>query len=606
MERILTEIPQIFTQLPIGIILVLALLFFVSVFISRLKKKNQRIVLLLEEKMKVYQKAFDISEDAIFMLSDKNEVLYANRSLIKLLNLKEDHPDYFLIQMLKIKIKKDWLTLEQLIEENHKNSEKKMQVFLQSELCLEGEEEEIEALPVNLYIDTFPMDNKDQERCTIVSIHNISNEIEKVALGYRHKLTKLPNQAQALHDLNKLYSKVHLNDKKLALVLLDINNFSKLRSIVGYEQANFILIKIGKYLEALAKEYDFFVYHTYHNNFLLTVPDLDSMDDLLILIKIIQKKLASFYKIEDAKLHLTVSVGISIYPDSGSTLTLFDNAYKALAQAEKNGYGRVHIYNPNEKQHDYNELVLHNEMHEALQKDEFEVYYQPIVDSKSKDIIAAEALLRWNHPKYGLISPVVFIPLMEKTGFIIEIGKYVLEEVLKQQKRWELFKFKQIEVSINITLLEIESEGFVENVAKQLQYHQVNPELIKYEITEGSAMISEELTRRQFSALKKLGIPIALDDFGTGYTSFSYLKKFPADVLKIDKTLVDYILTNKEDQRIVRAIIELGHNLGVKIVVEGIENKRMYELILSYGCDFMQGYYFSKPLPVFEFQKLLR
>jgi polar amino acid transport system substrate-binding protein len=195
---------------------------------------------------------------------------------------------------------------------------------------------------------------------------------------------------------------------------------------------------------------------------------------------------------------------------------------------------------------------------------------------------------------------------MEKTGFVIELGKYILEEVLKQQKRWELFKFKQIGISINLTLLEIESEGFVENVAKQLQLHQVSPELIKYEITEGSAMISEELTRKQFMALKKLGIPIALDDFGTGYTSFSYLKKFPADILKIDKTLIDYILTNKEDQRIVKAMIELAHNLGVKIVVEGIENKRMCELISSFGADYMQGYYFSRPLPVFEFQKLLR
>ena len=603
MEMILTEIQQIFTQLPNEMIFLLfGLVFSLFIFIYISKKKKE--VLVIQEKMKVYQKAFDISEDAILMLSDNKEVVYANRSMIKLLDLKEDHLSIPLTKMPKIKVKKEWLKLEELIEDNYKGSEEKMQSFLQSELLLE--DEDMGALPVNLYVDTFPMDNKHKKRCTIVSIHNISNEIEKVALGYQHKLTKLSNQAQALHDLNKLYSKVHLNNKKLALVLLDIDNFSKLRSIVGYEQANFILIKIADYLETLAKEHDFSVYHTYHNNFLLTVPNLDSSDDLLILIKIIQKKLASFYKMEDARLHLTASVGISIYPDSGSTLTLFDNAYKALAQAEKNGYGRVHIYVPSNKENDYNELILHNEMHEALKKDEFEVYYQPIVDAKSEEVVSAEALIRWNHPKYGLISPAVFIPLMEKTGFVIELGKYILEEVLKQQKRWELFKFKQIGISINLTLLEIESEGFVENVAKQLQLHQVSPELIKYEITEGSAMISEELTRKQFMALKKLGIPIALDDFGTGYTSFSYLKKFPADILKIDKTLIDYILTNKEDQRIVKAMIELAHNLGVKIVVEGIENKRMCELISSFGADYMQGYYFSRPLPVFEFQKLLR
>ncbi|WP_296823229.1 bifunctional diguanylate cyclase/phosphodiesterase [Sulfurovum sp.] len=558
----------------------------------------------LEKKAKVFQKAFDISEDAIVMLSDTNEMIYANRSLMKLLDLNEDDVGKPLRIKPEIKVKRDWVTLEQLVKENNKGTEEKMQSFLQSELRRDDKDRDV--IPINLYIDTFPVGDKPQRWCTIVSIHDLSKEKEKTALNYRHKLTKLPNQAQALHDLTALYSKMHLNDKKLALVLLDIDNFSKLRSIIGYEQANIILIKVADYLDTLAKEHGFSVYHTYHNNFLLVVPDINASKEILSLVQIIQKRLASFYRMEDTRLHLTASVGISIYPDSGSTLNLFDNAYKALNQAENHGFGRVHIYIPSDIQHDYNELILHNEMHEALKKDEFEIYYQPIVEAKTKEVVAAEALIRWNHPKYGIIPPAVFIPLMEKTGFIIELGRYMLEEILRQQKRWELFQFKQIEVSINITLLEIESEGFVENVAKQLQLHQIRPELIKYEITEGSAMISEELTRKQFLALKKLGIPIALDDFGTGYTSFSYLKKFPADVLKIDKTLVDYILTNNEDQRIVKAMIELGHNLGVKIVVEGIENKRMYELIASYGCDYMQGYYFSKPLPVFEFQKLLR
>ncbi|HFQ61281.1 MAG TPA: GGDEF domain-containing protein, partial [Epsilonproteobacteria bacterium] len=320
----------------------------------------------------------------------------------------------------------------------------------------------------------------------------------------------------------------------------------------------------------------------------------------------IQKQLASFYKMQDVKLHLTASVGISIYPDSGTTRDLLDKAYKALSQAQGYGDGRIQIYEAEALVHDYDELLLHNEMHQAVEKNQFEVYYQPIIESYEKEVVSAEALIRWNHPKYGLISPDIFIPIMEKTGFIVELGKFVLEEVLKQQKRWELFKFKKIDVAINITLFEIDTKDFVENVAKQIQHHQVNPSLIKFEITEGSAMISEESTQKQFWNLKKLGVGISLDDFGTGYTSFIYLKKFPADILKIDKTLIDYILTNKEDQRIVKAMIELGHNLGMKVVAEGIENDRMSELLTSYGCDLLQGYYFGKPLPVFEFQKLLR
>jgi polar amino acid transport system substrate-binding protein len=195
---------------------------------------------------------------------------------------------------------------------------------------------------------------------------------------------------------------------------------------------------------------------------------------------------------------------------------------------------------------------------------------------------------------------------MEKTGLIVELGKYVLEEVLKQQKRWELFKFRQVDVSINLSLLELESGKFVEYVVQRLAHNHISPELIKFEITEGIAMISEEETSKQLLELKKIGISISLDDFGTGYTSFSYLKKIPANILKIDRSLIINIVENEEDQRIVKAMVELGHTLGMKIVVEGIEYKEMYEMILDMGCDYMQGYYFSKPLPVFEFQKLLR
>ena len=283
-----------------------------------------------------------------------------------------------------------------------------------------------------------------------------------------------------------------------------------------------------------------------------------------------------------------------------------DDAYKALARAEKSGHGRIEIYEKSQGVNDYDELKLYNDMHQALSKNEFEVYYQPIVDAQSKEVVSAEALIRWHHPEHGMIGPNIFIPIMEKTGLIVELGKYVLEEVLKQQKRWELFKFRQIDVSINLSLLELESGKFVEYVVQRLAHNHISPELIKFEITEGIAMISEEETSKQLLELKKIGISISLDDFGTGYTSFSYLKKIPANILKIDRSLIINIVKNKEDQRIVKAMVELGHTLDMEIVVEGIEYKEMYEMILDMGCDYMQGYYFSKPLPVFEFQKLLR
>jgi len=581
----------------------LAALLSVRLFFLSGEKKQYRK--LIEKKTRVFEKVFDVSTDAILILSENNKILYSNKAMVGILGLTDGFLFKNLHPIPKVKIDKELKPLDALLKTLHTVSEEKVHSFSGVNLLPAGHKGR--SVPVNLYIENFSEKNRYGKWHTIILMHDLRNDEKNTMAAYRHKLTGLPNQSQALMDMNALYAKIHLDkNMMLALVLIDIDNIPQLRAIIGYEQVNEILKKFANYLTILGKKYNFSAYHTFHNEFLLICPKVESSDKVIGLSEEVQKELASFYKMEDARLHLTASVGISIYPESGSTLNLFDNAYKALAQAKKSGHGRVSLFKEEMLQHDYDELVLYNEMHQALEKNEFEVYYQPIVDVKNREVVSAEALIRWRHPKYGLIAPDVFIPMMEKTGFIVDIGRFVLEEVLKQLKRWELFKFRQINVSINMSLLEIETEGFIENVERQLIHHKVNPELIKFEITEGSAMRNSEKLDNEFLALKNLGVGISLDDFGTGYTSFSYLKKFPADILKIDKTMIDYILVNKEDQRIIKAMIELGHNLGMKIVVEGIENEKMFDLISSYECDYMQGYYFSKPVPVFEFQKLLR
>ena len=569
-----------------------------------IQKRHNDLKKRIEAEVQMFKKAFDISEVSILVLSDNNKIHYANQAAQKLLSLPKEYIDKTLDPMPKIKIKKEWIPLDRFIQEVRQNDNEKMHSFPQSSLSVGGDIQQ--SIPVNFYVDRSSMGKPYMQWCNIIAIHDLSKEYERDKVIYRHKLTKLPNQLQALEDLNKLFSKIHLHNKKLALLLFDIDNFSQVRSIIGYEQCENILIHFSQYLENLAKESSFYVYHTYSNSFLLCIPVIDTVDEVVHLSKQIQRELSSFYRINDVRLHLTASVGISIYPDSGSTLNLMDRAYKALAHAQKSGYGHIHLYKKSVLEKKYDELELFNAIYEAIEKSEFEIYYQPIVRSKDKEVVAAEALIRWKHEKYGYIPPDIFIPILEKSGFIIDLGRYALSEVLKQQKRWEVFRFKSIEVSINMSLLELETEGFVENVSQMLVEHQVAPELIKFEITEGVAMENEIQTDRQLHELKKLGVSIALDDFGTGYTSFSYLKKFPADVLKIDKTMTDHIMENKEDQRIIKAMIDLGHSLGMKIVVEGVENQEMADLITSYKCDYMQGYYFGKPLPAYEFQELIR
>ncbi|MBL0720981.1 MAG: EAL domain-containing protein, partial [Sulfurovum sp.] len=233
-------------------------------------------------------------------------------------------------------------------------------------------------------------------------------------------------------------------------------------------------------------------------------------------------------------------------------------------------------------------------------------YYQPYIDMNSGTIEGAEALIRWKHPDRGLISPIEFIPLAEKTGFIIELGKFVIEEAIKQQKKWELFDFHKLPIAINLSLREIETGDMVDFVEQLLKKYQINPALLNFEITENIGMVNAEVAKKEFLALKKLGVSLALDDFGTGYASFSYLKDFPLDILKIDLTFISNIIANEEHQKIVKAMINLGHNFNLKVIAKGIEDKETHDLIQSYKCDMAQGYYFSKPLPVFEFQELIR
>ncbi len=584
---------EMYSLLGIGIILIL-----VSIHIYSLRQEKNKLILEVAKHVNIFEKAFDTATDAMLILSDKHELLYANKAMVSLLDLKDNFQYHKFKDTPQVKPAKEWVRLDLFLNGLKDRLEDKFLTFPQTVLRIREEE-----IFINLYVDSFSDQNKKHFILTMEDLTEIKKHSAK---NYTHKLTNLPNQFKAMHDIPALFSKIHTENRKVALVLLSFDNFSMLRSILGYVQSNEVIIKFSKTLLTISSEMNIKAYHTFDNNFLLTLSNVDSIEDVKILMIELQQKLGKFYKIEDASLHITVSVGVALYPDSGPTRTLLDNAYKALSSAQKAGDSNISVYMPSKIESKYDELKLHNDMQSGLNNGEFEVYYQPIVDAKTQKVVAAEALIRWIHPEFGFIPPDVFIGLMEKTGFIIKLGKYVLEEVLKQQKRWEIFKFKSIEVSINVSMVEIATGEFVEHVDKQLKHHQMEPGKLKFEITEGSAMIGEVDTSNYFVQLKKLGVGIALDDFGTGYTSFSYLKKFPADVLKIDKSLIDNILRNEEDQRITHAMIELGHNLGMKIVVEGIENKQMFELVAKLGCDYIQGYYFSKPLPVFAFQKLLR
>lgn len=576
-------------------------IFILLVYIFFSIKEKGRLKKAIKDNIKIFEKTFDISHDGLLMVSSKNKIIYANRAMMNILGLDKNYLNTVWEDIPQLSVSHNWIPLDKYIKDNKKRLKEKSLFLPQS--IIKTSKGEISA---NLYIDTMLTNSIYSRCCKIISIQDLTKDRERAKEQYKHKLTGLPNESKALQDLPALYSKVHVENNKVAIILVNIDNFTRLRSVIGYEQANTVLTNFANHLKEIESSMHIKIYHTSENHFLLTLSNVSSIDEIYEFVDTLQKDTVAFYSRSRMSLNFSFSTGISLYPDSGTIRELLDNVYKALAHAQKEGFGKRHLYLPDARENKYSEIKLHNDMQVGLDREHFEVYYQPIVEVKTKEVVGAEALIRWNHPDYGMVPPDAFIPLMEQTGFIVKLGQFVLETVSSQQKKWEMFDFKPIEVSINVSMVEIISPNFVQNIKETLERHKLDPKLIKFEVTEGMAMIDESDTKRYFEELKALGVGISLDDFGTGYTSFTYLKKFPADVIKIDKSLIDHIVTSKEDQGIVKGMIELGHNLGMKVLIEGVEDEKMVTILESYHADYIQGYFFGKPLPLFEFQKNLR
>ncbi len=440
--------------------------------------------------------------------------------------------------------------------------------------------------------------------CFVVGLSDLLAEKELSTLRNRYYLTLLPNQNKAIYNIGMMVSKMNSQDRSFALVLISIDNFSELRAMLGYQLTDGLIVEIADHLKYITSKKNGDIYHMLRNQFLLFLPDVQKSDDAKDAVEEIKSGLKELYGYSRARMKVTFSAGVSIFPKSGKSVdALIDAAYKALSEAENHGGNYIAVDEEGAfVKSRYNEAELYGEMLDALENREFELYYQPLVVMANDIIWGAEALIRWNHPKKGLISPAMFIPVAEKSGLIIEIGRFVIEDAVKQLKKWEMLKFNKIQISINLTLREIEDGKVVDFIAQILDKYKISPALLKFEITENIAMTNVEASKREFERLKKLGVQIALDDFGTGYSSFEYLKDFSLDTLKIDRAFVTDMVRNDEHQKIVRAMIDLGHTFDLQVTAEGIEDKQTYEMLKEFGCDIAQGYYFSKPLPAHEFQ----
>jgi EAL domain-containing protein (putative c-di-GMP-specific phosphodiesterase class I) len=316
--------------------------------------------------------------------------------------------------------------------------------------------------------------------------------------------------------------------------------------------------------------------------------------------------MAESFEIEGNQLFVTFSIGISIYPDNGEDAeTLNKHADTAMYRAKHAGRNQYQFFTAEMHSQIVHKLELEHALRFALARNELYLEFQPQIDTHANRINGAEALLRWKHPQLGNISPLEFIPIAEETGMINPIGHWIIDNTIAQCKQWQDAGHQDLVMAINLSAVQFNNPTLVSTIVDILTAHQLPPENLELEITESVAMINIELTIKQLQALAKVGIKLSLDDFGTGYSSLNYLKKFPIDKLKIDQGFVFDMLVDEDDAAIVDAVITLARSLGLKTLAEGVETHAHLVALQQKGCDFMQGFYFSKPVPPEAFVQLL-
>lgn len=418
-------------------------------------------------------------------------------------------------------------------------------------------------------------------------------------------LTGLPNRSLLRDRIEQAIVKAQRDHHLVAVVFVDLDHFKLINDSLGHHVGDRLLLEVADRLMACVRGHDS-VARQGGDEFVLVLTELHEDNEILAIVSRLLEIISQPWMDEGQEYGLSCSVGISCYPqDGGDPDALLRCADAAMYKAKASGRSTYHFYTPELNQAISERLELENSLRHALEREEFRVYYQPRIDVASGRIIGAEALIRWDCPGKGIIPPDSFISIAEETGLIIPIGQWILEEACRQNSAWQRAGLPPINVSVNLSPIQFRHTGLVQAVASALAQAGLDPAFLELELTESFVMHDAERINVAMKSLKTLGVDIAVDDFGTGYSSLSYLKRFPVDRLKVDKSFVRDIDSDPDDAAIVRAIITLGHALGLKVVAEGVETLAHLEFLRRHGCDELQGYYFSRPIPALDMEALL-
>ena len=434
-----------------------------------------------------------------------------------------------------------------------------------------------------------------------LQVHNRQMALEYQAM--HDALTGLPNRAMLLERMEYQLMISKREEQRLTLFILDLNRFKEVNDTLGHHIGDQLLVNVGTRFKSCLREIDT-IARLGGDEFAVLLPSTSHEQATAVAHKLLESVKEPFI-IEDNRLHIGVSIGIACYPKDGDNHNiLMQHADVAMYNAKLNHIGYTH-YNTDEDEHSLGRLSLVQDLRDAIHNKELELYFQPKMDIYRNRPVGAEALLRWNHPELGFIPPDQVIEIAEGTGLIDLLTSWVMNQAIAQCAHCHQSGFK-LKISINLAVKNLLNNNLSNEVKALLEKHNLSSRHVIFEITESSMMANPENAIKMLNELSDIGVGISVDDFGTGFSSLAYLKQLPVTELKIDKSFVIEMEKNDSDAVIVHSTIELGHNLGLSIVAEGVENQQTCDILKHYGCDLAQGYFITRPLPTSEFMLWLK
>jgi diguanylate cyclase (GGDEF)-like protein/PAS domain S-box-containing protein len=448
--------------------------------------------------------------------------------------------------------------------------------------------------------------HEEEIACFVVDLSSNKQTKEKLNhLAYHDALTDLPNQVLFKDRLKQAIALSRRNDQMQAVLLLNLDRFKTINDSLGYASGDRLLQSVAQRLTSCVRESDT-VARFGSDEFAILLTQIPRAQDAANAARAIKQSLDQAFIFEDQEIFVSSSIGISLYPQDGrDTGGLLKTAGVALERAKAQGGGSYQFYTAGGTTRALKQLILESNLRPGLERSEFFVQYQPQVAIHDFHLVGMEALIRWQHPSLGLLYPSEFINLAEESGFIIALGDWVLRTGCAQNKAWQDAGLTPMRLSVNFSARQFQQPTFISDVAQILKDTNLDPRWLELELTESSIMKDPEQAIEKLHELKLMGIKVAVDDFGTGYSSLNYLKRFPIDTLKIDKSFVSDVCKDPHDTAIVRAIINLGHALDVTVIAEGVETKEQLQYLSALECDAVQGFLFSKALSAKAFEELL-